>query len=315
MQYFPIFVDGQQLNVLVVGGGEVATRKVELMLKTPAKITVVSPEISASIARYRDAGQLTHLEGRYDKSLLDGQQLVFVATADNALNTQISRDAKAAKVLANVVDSPSLCHFITPSIIDRSPMVLAISSEGQSPVLVRYWRERLETLWPQAMGRIARFAGDQRQRVKQRLDSLSERRRLWELFFASSEVEKGDNLDENFEQMLDEVANGAPRGGELLVVQAPEDPDCLSLAGLRNMQKADIAVYDQGVGADIIELVRRDAEREPATEALAEQLQQLLADGMQVCYLVDGPLGEHQAMWQSVRAAGYPIHFFNSAPA
>jgi len=313
VQYFPIFVDGKQLDVLVVGGGEVATRKVELMLKTPAKVTVISPNLSSSLQVLHQQGKLNYVSGNYDKKWLTGKQLVFVATADRGLNRQISIDARAAGVLANVVDSPDLCHFITPSIVDRSPMVFAISSEGKSPVLVRYWREKLETILPQSMGIIAKFAGDKRQQIKHQLDSVTKRRNFWELFFSSSRSEQPQQLEGFYQELIAQSDNERAVSGELYVVEAPSQPDLLSLAALRHMQKADIAVYDGKVGVSIIELIRRDADRESVSANPAVQLKTLLQQGLRVCYLSSAPAASQNALWHQLKAANFSVDYFSSA--
>lgn len=289
MRYFPIFVDCEQLNVLVVGGGEVATRKVELILKTPAQVTLVSPDLTPSLQGLVNDNKITYIEGNYQKALLENMQLVFVATADNALNQQISQDAQAQKVLANVVDSPALCKFITPSIIDRSPVTFAISSEGQSPVLIRYWRERLETLIPHTLGKIARFAGDKRAEVKAALDSVTKRRNFWERFFLSSKVQTAEDLEQEFQTLLFETDNNAPIKGELTVIKAPSHPDDLTLGELRSMQKADVGLYDNSVSDAILEMLRRDSERHLVTGDVQQQIDKLLAEGLRVCYLAAEP--------------------------
>lgn len=313
MQYFPIFVDGKQLNVLVVGGGEVATRKVELMLKTPATVTVVSPKLSPALKALLQQRKIQYIDGTYDKTLLAARQLVFVATANRELNRQISLDARAAGVLANVVDDPELCHFITPSIVDRSPMVFAISSEGKSPVLVRYWREKLETILPQTLGKIATFAGNKRRQIKQQLDSVTKRRNFWEAFFSSSRAEQPNGLESYYQELIASTDNEQVVEGELYVVETPAQPELLSLAALRHMQKADIAIYDDGVAAAIIELIRRDAERESVSGEPLLQLEALLKEGLRVCYLSSKPLTEQSELWQSLRQRNYPIRSFASA--
>jgi len=313
VQYFPIFVDGKQLDVLVVGGGDVATRKVELMLKTPAKITVISPDLSPSLQALHQQGKLNYINANYDQKWLTGKQLVFVATADQSLNRQVSVDARAAGVLANVVDSPDLCHFITPSIVDRSPMVFAISSEGKSPVLVRYWREKLETILPQSMGRIAKFAGDKRQQIKRQLDSVTKRRNFWELFFSSSRSEQPQQLESFYQELIAQSDNERIVSGELYVVEAPSQPDLLSLAALRHMQKADIAVYDGKVSDAIIELIRRDADRESVSADPAAQLKILLQQGLRVCYLSSSSAASQDVLWHQIKAANFSVDYFCSA--
>jgi len=285
VQYFPIFVDGEQLSVLVVGGGEVATRKVELMLKTPADVSVVSPKLSNTITSLAKDNKIKHINGYYHKQLLIGKQLVFVATENRELNKQITLDAREAGVLANVVDDPQLCHFITPSIVDRSPMIFAISSEGKSPVLVRYWRERLETILPQAMGTVATFAGNKRSQIKQVLDSVTKRRNFWEVFFSSSRAEQPSKLQSLYSELIAKVDSNQAVQGELYIVQGTNHPDNLSLAGLRHMQKADIAIYDEDIAPALIELVRRDAEREISKPDVQLQIDALINQGLRVCYI------------------------------
>ena len=313
MQYFPIFVDGQKLNVLVVGGGEVATRKVELMLKTPAQVTVVSPKLSSTLIRLHQQGKINYVATCYDKALLTDKQLVFVATANRQLNRQISLDARAAGVLANVVDDPELCHFITPSIIDRAPMIFAISSGGKSPVQVRYWRARLETLIPQALGQIATFAGGKRHQIKQHLDNVTKRRNFWELFFSSSRSDDPEQLEPLFQELVTAVDTSAPIKGELYVVETPSNPEFLSLVALRHMQQADIAIYDKGVSGAVIELVRRDADRESVDGDAQQQLEQLLAQGLRVCYLSSHSHQNQAALWQQFQQSEYTFKTFACA--
>jgi len=315
VQYFPIFVDGEQLNVLVVGGGEVATRKVELMLKTPATVTVVSPKLSASLSQLAQDNKISYIEGFYDKSLLNDKQLVFVATENSKLNQQINEDAKHAKVLANVVDSPALCHFITPSIVDRAPMTFAMSSEGKSPVLLRYWRAKLETLIPQNLGEIALFAGKKRQQVKDKLDSVAKRRSFWESFFSSNRSEKVNELAPLFSELFESTDNNEAITGELYVIEAPTDPDLLSLAALRNMQKSDVAIYDNDTKAPIIELIRRDAERELISDDAKTQILNLLNQGLKVCYLSSNSANTHTALCQEIKQANFNVSLFASAQA
>lgn len=290
MQYFPIFIDTENSQILVVGGGEVAARKVELVLKTPAKITVVAPSLSPTLARLYQQGKFDYHHGNYNKTLLADKQLVFVATDDNKLNRQVSEDARRCRVLANVVDSPALCHFITPSIVDRAPVTFAIASEGKSPVLIRYWRARLEALVPQNLGTIARFAGEKRQQIKQLLDSVGKRRRFWERFFSSKQSEQLSDAQILFEQMVSQQQTDAPLQGELSVVQVPKHPDLLTLAALRNMQKADIALYDDTVPRPFLEMIRRDADRELVGDNAASQIEHYQSQHLRVCYLSAKPV-------------------------
>ncbi|NQZ11153.1 MAG: hypothetical protein HRT35_28710 [Algicola sp.] len=290
MQFFPIYLDTTQTAVLVVGGGEAATRKVELMLKTAAKVTVVSPQLSPALTQLHQQNHINHIAGTYQKSQLKDKQLVFVAADDNELNKIIREDARHSAVLVNVVDSPTHCDFITPSIVDRSPLTFAICSEGQSPVLVRYWRARLEALVPQGLGLVARFAGEKRQQVRQLLDSITKRRNFWEHFFSSKRSEDLEQAKILFDQLIGQQDNDQPVKGELYVVTAPDHPDFLTLVALRNMQKADIALYDNTVSPLVLELIRRDSERELVDDQNIEaKIDTYIKQGLRVCYLSTKP--------------------------
>jgi len=313
MQYFPIFVDTQQLNVLVVGGGEVATRKVELLLKSHACITVVAPDLSHDIQTLVNEGRVEHIDGLYHESMLAGRRLVFVATANNELNAQISTQAKARNIFANVVDSQALCHFITPSIIDRSPMVFAISSEGAAPVLVRYWRERLESIIPLVLGKVASFSGAKRQTIKDRFSDGNQRRRFWERFFSSGDSDNVSKLDGLFERLLNKEQQVDGVDGELYMIQTTTDAQMLSLAALRHMQQSDIALVDDNIDDQIIELVRRDANISKLNQLdRLNQIERLLKDNQRVCILTNEPLAEWQGVYQQF-SEGFTVRQFNSA--
>jgi uroporphyrin-III C-methyltransferase/precorrin-2 dehydrogenase/sirohydrochlorin ferrochelatase len=313
MQYFPLFVDTKQLNVLVVGGGEVATRKVELLLKSSANITIVSPVISKEIQRFVDEGSVLHIPQYYDDTQLDNQKLVFVATSDSVLNAKISHQAKSQNIMANVVDSPSLCHFITPSIIDRSPMVFAISSEGTAPVLVRYWRARLESLIPSTLGQIADFSGRKRQLIKDKFSNSGARRRFWERFFSSSDSDNVKLLDPLFTRLVGTDEQEFSERGELYIVQVTDNEELLSLAALRHMQQSDMALVDKTVAQGVIELVRRDANIDILDQAHNNnQLRELLEDNQRVCILTKQPLNTWQDTIHQFEST-YSVRQFNSA--
>lgn len=313
MQYFPIFVDTVELNVLVVGGGEVATRKVELLLKTKANITLVSPDISREIASYVADGKVTHIKQYYDDSFLENKRVVFVATADSVLNEEISHRARELNIMANVVDSPSLCHFITPSIIDRTPMVYAISSEGKAPVLVRYWRARLESLIPNTLGAIADFSGSKRDIIKKKFTDGGARRRFWERFFSSSESDNVDTLAPLFDRLVNTDESEFADQGELYIINVCENPEMLSLAALRHMQQSDMALTDLDIADGVVELVRRDANLDKLSQSDSmSQIKALLEDNQRVSLLTKQPL----AAWQKTIEAlndDYIVREFTSA--
>lgn len=266
MQYFPIFLDTTDLTCLVVGAGEVAARKVELLLKTSAHITVVAPWVCDTVQRFAKEEKIHLIVRPYIETDMTDKQIVFVATDDSELNKQIHDQARIQKILVNVVDNTPLCQFITPSIVDRSPIIIAMSSGGVAPVLLRYLRQKLESVIPQKVSLLGLFSEKFRASVKKRFKSVTERRYFWE------DVLDGD-IAENVLQGNEQVAEqkfleklNAPDAsktvGEVYLVGAgPGDPDLLTFRALRLMQKADVVVYDRLVSPEILELVRRDAEK------------------------------------------------------
>ncbi len=267
MNYFPIFLDLKGKPCLVVGGGEVAARKIAQLLNAEAQVTVVAPRLCRTLAEQQQRGLIRHKLAVFSAEDLDGQWLCIAATDDAALNQTVSELAHARLILINVVDNPALCGFIMPSVIDRSPVRIAISTGGASPVLARLLKARLETLVPASYGRLAQLMASFRERVKQRFPDTTTRRRFWEkvlhgpiaeMFFAGQERAALHAL----EQQIDHDANQPDRQGEVYLVGAgPGDPDLLTFRALRLMQQADVVLYDRLVAAPILELVRKEAER------------------------------------------------------
>jgi uroporphyrin-III C-methyltransferase/precorrin-2 dehydrogenase/sirohydrochlorin ferrochelatase len=290
MKYFPIFIDAQHIHCLVVGAGEVAARKCELLLKTPAKITIVAPWVSDTVEKLSALENVTLIRREYETNDLADKQMVFVATDSEITNQQIHDEAHAQNILVNVVDNTPLCKFITPSIVDRSPIIIAMSSGGVAPVLLRYIRQKLESLIPHNIKRLGNFSEKFRDKVKSSLDNVTDRRYFWEEVL---DGDIGENVlqgnDKQASQQLNEVLEKYARGdkpaGQVYLVGAgPGDPDLLTFRALRLMQKADVVVYDRLVSPDIVELVRRDAEKiyvgkEKSNHTIAQQdINQLLAD-------------------------------------
>jgi len=288
MDYLPIFfkLDGQPC--LIVGGGEVAARKTATLRQAGGKVTVISPMLAESLRGLRDKGQIRWLEKEFSPDDLDGFRLAVAATADRAVNEAVSLAAQARAIPVNVVDCPELCSFIFPAIIDRSPVVAAISSGGASPVLARLLRVKLEALLPPGYGALARLAERFRQKAKQAIADGDTRRRFWEdtlqgevadLALAGREEDAARLL----EQRLREPDR--PKTGMVFLVGAgPGDPDLLTLRALRLMQEADVVVYDRLVSPEIMALVRKDAEKIYAGKQSSqhtlpqEQINRLLAD-------------------------------------
>ncbi|WP_156292675.1 siroheme synthase CysG [Serratia oryzae] len=268
MDYLPIFADLKQRPVLVVGGGEVAARKVDLLIRTGAEIRIVSQALSPEIERLYQQGQVHWLASSFAPQQLDEVFLVIAATDNSQLNAEVYAEADKRRVLANVVDDQPRCSFIFPSIIDRSPLVVAVSSSGQAPVLARMLREKLEALLPASLGQVAEVAGRWRSQVKQQLSSIGARRRFWEKTFAgrfATLVANGQaaQAERQLAQDLTAFAQGNEgQQGEIALVGAgPGDVGLLTLRGLQVMQQADVVLYDHLVSDETLDLVRRDAER------------------------------------------------------
>ena len=265
MDFLPIFLDVRGQPCLVVGGGEVAARKCALLLRAGAQVTVLAPELNAVFDGDLAAGRIMHRAGRFQESDLEGQALAVAATSDQAVNRAVAAAAKARRIPVNVVDQPALCSFILPSIVERAPLIVAVSSGGAAPVLARLLRARLETLIPAGYGRLAALAGSFRDRVKARFEP-AERRRFWEralqgpiaeLVLAGRDAEARSALRAALEDTRLSFS-----GGEVSLVGAgPGDPDLLTFRALRLMQQADVVVYDRLVSQPILNLVRLEAER------------------------------------------------------
>lgn len=266
MDYLPVFMKLRGRTCVVIGGGEVALRKVGMLLKAEAAVTVVAPELCAELAEWCAEGKVAHRPGVFEAAQLDGAQLVIAATDDQDVNRAVSAAAQARNIPVNVVDAPELCTFVVPSVVDRSPIVIAISSGGKAPVLARLLRARLETLIPAAYGRLAVLAAEFRGRVKARFSSMQERRIFWENVFQGPIAERMFSGQEDAARReliatLEGVADVTHRGEVYLVGGGPGDPDLLTFRALRLMQQCDVVVYDKLVSDGVLELVRRDAER------------------------------------------------------
>ncbi|TFF81282.1 uroporphyrinogen-III C-methyltransferase [Aeromonas taiwanensis] len=265
MDYLPIFCQLDNKPVLLVGGGEVAERKARLLLDAGALLTVVAPELDPELAELAANGSIEWLAGDFAPQQLAGKWLVVAATDRREVNALVYQSANQARIFANVVDDPKRSSFIMPSIIDRSPLMVAISSGGKAPVLARLLREKLEAMLPQHLGAVATFAGSLRDRVKARFATMGERRRFWERLLGTDRLgqalARGDHASAH--QLADTLfAEESKAHGEVVLVGAgPGDPGLLTLHALRQMQQADVVVYDRLVSDEVMALVRRDAKR------------------------------------------------------
>jgi uroporphyrin-III C-methyltransferase/precorrin-2 dehydrogenase/sirohydrochlorin ferrochelatase len=266
MDFFPIFLNLREKSCLVVGGGETAARKAALLLRAGARVGVVAPELSAGFAQVGPRENLLHRVAPFSPQMLDGVVLVIASSGDHALDAKVSAAARARGIPVNVVDTPELCSFIMPSIIDRTPLVVAISSGGASPVLARLLRARLETLIPAAYGRLAGLAARFRDEVRKRFPTAEKRRMFWEKILAGPIAEqvfagRDDAAAEALARLLESAEKPAEMGEVYLVGAGPGNPDLLTFRALRLMQQADVCVHDALVSDEILDLVRRDAAR------------------------------------------------------
>ncbi|UNW04997.1 siroheme synthase CysG [Acinetobacter indicus] len=265
MDIFPISLKLQQQRCLIVGGGHIAYRKAGLLQKAGAIIDVVAPDIDAALLEL-----VRQSQGHYEAAAFNTEiplrqyRLVIAATDDAAINRQVFEACEAENVLVNSVDDPPHCRFMVPAIVDRSPLLISVATNGASPVLSRQIRTQLETSIPHGMGKLVSFSGQWRAAVKAKIQNPDERRIFWENLYASPLKEQvfNDNLQEAnrlIEQALQEWTT--PKGEVYLVGAGPGDPELLTLKALRLMQQADVVIYDRLVSDPIMELCRRDAEK------------------------------------------------------
>lgn len=265
MQALPIFFNIAQRPCIVIGGGDVATRKVIMLRKAQGQVTVISPELCDELREMHTQGEIDYVPAEFHAEQLTSACLVIAATDDEVVNEAVSVAAKRLNIPVNVVDAPALCTFTMGSVIDRSPVVIAISSEGNAPVLARHIRSKIETMLPAAYGRIAAIAGEFRDQVKAKFSNLPARRRFWEDVLNGPLVERVlSGQEQAARELLGELLGqqeDAPTRGEVyLVGGGPGDPDLLTFRALRLMQQCDVCVYDKLVSKEVMELVRRDAE-------------------------------------------------------
>jgi uroporphyrin-III C-methyltransferase/precorrin-2 dehydrogenase/sirohydrochlorin ferrochelatase len=251
MEFLPIFLRLEGRLAVLVGGGEIAARKIELLRRAGARIRVVAPVLAPQLATLDG---IEHRARRFHPDDLDGAELVIAATDDRAVNAAVAAAARARHLPVNVVDDPALCSFIMPAIVDRGRVVAAISTGGASPVLARLLRGRLELALPPGIERLADLAAAWRGRVKAALPDSATRRRFWEALMARP-VPAGDMPD--FDEAL---AALKPAEGRMVTLDVPvQDPDALTLRALRLLQSADCVVHDPAIPAAILDFARRDA--------------------------------------------------------
>lgn len=306
MDYLPIFLRLRGVPCLIVGGGATAARKYRLLASAGAHVTVVAPALASELKDAARAGALVHVAAAFEPAHIDGQRLVIAATSDGPLNRWVAELADGQGIFCNVVDDPGACRFIMPAIVDRSPVMVAISSGGTAPVLVRRLREQFESLLPARLGALAALAGRWRSRVAKRLSDGTARRRFWERVFsgpfadaalAARMSEAEDVLSGTLSAAVD-GGDAPPAGIAWLVGAGPGDPGLLTLRALQVAQQADVVLYDRLVAPAVLEMTRRDAERIPVGKTpgghcvsqgeISDMIVRLVREGHKVCRLKGG---------------------------
>ncbi len=305
MDRLPIFLRLHDKACLVVGGGVVAERKVRILLRAGAAVSVLAPTLNDVLEKLHNDGAVTHIAANYRRESLAEYWLVIAATDDDVVNRQVAQAADAAGRLCNVVDDNEASTFILPAIVDRSPVVVAIGTEGSAPVLAQQLKSRIEAILPARIGELAMQAGRWRGLVKKRFDSLRARRRFWQRFFDGPIAEhllagrRGAAEKAMRQELVGEGGNQAAAGGEGWIVGAgPGDPGLVTLRAQQLISRADVVVYDRLVSAPILDYARKDAELIYVgkaagsvtlnQEAINELLVALVASGKRVCRLKGG---------------------------
>ena len=303
MDHLPIFINVRQNPCLVIGGGDIALRKINLLIKAQAKVDCLSPLFCEGITNLSQNGDVNLIQKRFESDDIKDYAIIIASTDDSSVNALISKSAKKARIPVNVVDSPELSSFIMPSIVDRSPVIIAVSSAGRAPVLARIIRAKLETVIPSAYGVLAEIAGEYRQKVKDRFSKIKDRRAFWESIFSGVIAEKVfsgriNEAKDDIERQLNQ-ASQMELGEVYLVGAGPGDPDLLTFKALRLIQQADVVLYDRLVSKGVMELVRRDSEliyvgkkggSQESTRQIDinDQLVELAKSGKRVCRLKGG---------------------------
>jgi uroporphyrin-III C-methyltransferase / precorrin-2 dehydrogenase / sirohydrochlorin ferrochelatase len=266
MDYLPLFLDLRGRPCLLVGGGEIARRKLELLLRAGAGVEIVAPHLADATRELAEAHGVVVTQRVFDPADVAGRYLVVAATDDAEVNRSVFEAGNAAHTLVNSVDQPDISSAIFPALIDRSPVLVAVSTGGRSPTLARLVRSWIEARLPARLGALADFIGARRDRAKEGLADIPARQRLWHKAITgplAEAVYRGDEpaAERAFEELLSDAAATASPGMVALIGAGPGDPELLTLKGLRLLQEADVVLYDNLVNRAVLEYARRDAER------------------------------------------------------
>ena len=263
MNYLPLFLETREQRIVVVGTGQMAEAKCRTVLKTRAQITLVTAHPTETMQAWADAGQLTLIRRSCTPVDLEGARLVYAAEESDSINEQVASWAREKGAWVNVLDTPEDCDFITPAVVDRDPVVVAIGTEGTAPVLARQLKADIESLLPQHLGRLASAARGFRDRVSESLSPGRPRRNFWKAFFSGSSTgsaESEGQIERVLGELLDQHALASPPEGSVVFVGAgPGDPELLTMKARRIIHEADVVVYDRLVGSEILDLARKEA--------------------------------------------------------
>ena len=303
MDYFPMFADLRDQPCLIVGGGEVAARKIRLLRRAGTRITVCGDSLCADVKAMADTGEIQVIDGPVDADLIAAHLLIVAATSEPAVNTEVARLAREQSRLCNVVDDGDASSFIVPSVIDRSPLTIAVSSGGRSPVLARWLRQFIEAALPGNIQQLARWAGDKRRRVQQHITDYDRRVHFWQDILdgpVADQVMAGklETADAAFDAELGDATDSNAGGEAWLIGAGPGDPELITRRGMQLLQRCDTVLYDRLAAPALLDLARRDAElinvgKQPGRESMSqEQINRLLvsrvASGQRVCRLKGG---------------------------
>jgi len=302
VDYFPAFLDLRGRSCLVVGGGDIALRKVRLLASAGALITIVAPDIGDALIKFSRSKGHQIITREFRASDIPGHWLVVSATGNPVVERSVYELATDAGIFCNGVDDVASCSYITPAIVDRSPIVVAISSGGAAPVLARKLREQIELLLPAGLSGLAVLARQWRVRVGRKLGDILSRRRFWESVFdgpAASHAIAGNIAAA--EATMTELLGDSPaaQDGEAWLVGAgPGDPGLLTIRALQVMQTADVILHDRLVSDRVLEMARRDADiisvgKTPgcgvnSQDEINALLVKLVSAGKRVCRLKGG---------------------------
>ncbi|WP_017930448.1 siroheme synthase CysG [Robiginitomaculum antarcticum] len=324
MRYLPIHIDTQDGRIVIVGGGAAAEAKLRTLVKTEAVLDVVATRITPEIARWAEQGRVNHSAREFVESDLDGALLVYAASEDDSDNAMISALARARGIPANAADQKAACSFITPALVDRSPVVVSIGTEGTSPGLARAIKAEFETLLPSTLGTLALHIKDLRAKVKRSYPELAARQRFWAAIFGKGDLNSQLRLSEaaltQHVEMAIEQGEAALGGTISLVGAGPGNPDLLTHQARQKLHSADVVIYDRLVSQGVLDFARREAEyiyvgkEAGGVSTPQEHINALLIEkarqGLAVVRLKGGdPLifGRADEELDAARAAGIPV--------